>query len=376
MSSPWPDLAATRPPQTLRIGQPTLAATVPTAMLLVDYALNQNSLPDAEVTALAESLPADLVSASWPIRASMAHGAVLRAVLLHQLPVGHPGHRDWPALRGWIAGWTDAFVNGVIDFGCDSVMHYQQRRDPEPTAAEIAPRSTPSTAVRRDGPEVLRAWAIPDPDERAAELLDPRGFRHTLLDLLDAIWDGWLGEAWHATLPDLLSAAAPAPTPPGCSAEQWITLVTGLRPDPSYAEIADHARDVVVMPTVGLGRSLSLFADQQTWVLFSPQHQPDRSPNNATGRTGISLGNLGQLAPALTALGDKTRLAIVLQLLDRGPLSMQQLTDALEVHQSTISRQVTVLRRSGLVEVDGDRRVAVQRPAIRHAAETLLATLD
>lgn len=78
----------------------------------------------------------------------------------------------------------------------------------------------------------------------------------------------------------------------------------------------------------------------------------------------------------MTALGDKTRLAIVLHLLDRGPLSMQQLTDALEVHQSTISRQVTVLRRSGLVEVGPDRRVTVSRDAIRGTAETLLATLE
>lgn len=352
-------------------------------MLLVDYALNRNSLPDAEVTALAESLPADLVEASWPVRASMAHGAVLRAVLLHQLPAGHRGHQDWAALRGWIAEWPEEFVNGVIDFGCDSVMHYQDGRDLEPTAAEIAPRDRPTRAVRRDGPEVLRAWGIPDADERAAELLDPRGFRSTLLQLLDAIWDGWLGRAWTAARAQLQATSAPPPPPPGCSAEQWITLVTGLRPDPSYAEVADHAKELVLMPTVGLGRSLSLFADQQTWVLFTPQESDrtdgptDRAPTTAGAhRTGISLGSLGQLAPTLTALGDKTRLAIVLHLLDRGPLSMQQLTDALEVHQSTISRQVTVLRRSGLVTVGDDRRIAAHRPAIRDTAETLLTTLE
>jgi DNA-binding transcriptional ArsR family regulator len=348
-------------------------------MLLVDYAINQNSLPDAEVTALAESLPADLVDASWPIRASMAHGAVLRAVLLHQLPADHPGHRDWAALRTWLAGWSDEFVNGVIDFGCDSVMHYQQHRDPEPSAADIQPLPGVTHAVRRDGPEVLRAWGIPDAEERAAELQDPRGFRATLVALLDAIWDGWLGEVWHRSLPDLRAAATTPPPPPGCSAEQWITMVTGLRPDRGDAEVADHAHDVVVLPTPGMGRSLSVFADRQTWVIFTPRPTATTSAETPTGRAsrpGISLGSFGHLAPALTALGDKTRLAIVLHLLDHGPLTMQQLTDALEVHQSTISRQVTVLRRSGLVSIGDDRRITVTRDSIRATAETLLATLD
>ena len=378
-----PVFADARPQTLLRVAPPTLAAALPTAMLLVDYALNRKTMPIPELTALAESLPEDLVDSSWPVRASMAHGTVLRAALIHQLPTDHPGHLDWAKLRGWITDRSDAWMNGLIDFGCDSVMAYGgPARDPEPTAADIGPQHDSTEAVRRDGPEVLRAWSIPRADDRADELLDPAGYRRTLLELLDAIWDGWLGRAWADQLPRLQEVADGAPAAPlGTSPTQWISLVTGLRPDPSYAEAAELAAELIVMPVPGLGRSLSLFSDQQTWVLFSPQlvgtqvSDAQLSDAGATDRTGISIGRLGELTPTMTALGDRTRLAIVLHLLDHGPQPMHQLADALEVHQSTISRQVSLLRKAGIVSIS-NRRVSVQRAALRTVGETLLATLD
>jgi len=353
---------------------------MPTAMLLVDYALAWKAMPTPELQTLAERLPPDLVEASWPVRAAMAHGSVLRGVLLHQLPADHPGHTDWAELRRWLAAWPDEFVLGLIDWGIDSVTHYEQPpRDPEPTAAQITPLSKPSRAMRRDAAQVLEWWNVPNPGERAGELLDPRAFRSTLLDLLDAIWDGWLDRAWRDSLDAMRAtvAATPAP-PPGCGAAQWISLVTGLRPDEQYAAAAESATELVVIPSPGLGRSLSLFADQTTWVLFSPHQEALSNRASVAGaeRTGISVGRLAALAPAMHALGDRTRLAIALHLLENGPLTMQQLADALEVHQSTISRQVTALRRAGVVTLQDDRRVAVDRDTIRETCQTLLAALD
>jgi DNA-binding transcriptional ArsR family regulator len=375
MSTQLPDLAAARPRTDLRVAEPSLAATVPTTMLLVDYALNLNAMPSAELVALAESLPGELVEATRPLRAALAHGAVLRGVLLHHLPDGHQGHRDWAALRAVIADWPDDFVNSVIDHGIDSNLRWEHpEMGPGPSSATLLPIDEPSRLVAEHGAEVLRSWNIPDADERAAELSDPAGLRDRLLELLDAIWDGWLGAVWNDQVSALQAAVADLPAPPpGCSPTQWIRLVTGLQPDPSYARAAEQATELVVMPSVGLGRSFSLFTDQATWVLYSPQSVAGPRTEH---RTGISIGRLGQLAPTMTALGDKTRLAIVLQLLDRGPLTMQQLADALEVHQSTISRQVTVLRRARLVAVGENRRVEADRAAIRTAGETLLATLD
>jgi DNA-binding transcriptional ArsR family regulator len=78
----------------------------------------------------------------------------------------------------------------------------------------------------------------------------------------------------------------------------------------------------------------------------------------------------------LHGLGDRTRLAIVLHLLDQGPQSMPELADALRVHQSTVSRQVTALRRAQVVDVDEQRRVVVDRTTLRRVGHTLLETLE
>ena len=366
-----PDLAEARPAPVLRTAPPSLAVTMPMAMLLVDYTLNSAAIPDPELGAVAGQLPPEVVDASWPVRASMAHGSVLRGLLMRRLPADHPGHRDWPALRSWIAGWSEGFIHALIDHGVDSVMHYDEPpRDPEPSVADIGELDGPSATTGRDGAQVLRWWNVPDAEERAAELLDPGGFRQNLLALLDGIWELWLERIWSTELPRLTSIVANTPSPPpGCGPQQWIGLVTGLRPDENYAAAAEAASELVVVPSPGLGRSLSLFGDAGTlWFVYTPQ--PD-----ASDRPGISIGRLADLAPAMTALGDRTRLTIVLHLLDRGPLSMQQIADALEVHQSTISRQVTALRRAGVVSLQDDRRVAVRRDTIRQACQTLLAAL-
>ncbi len=378
------------PTPELAVARPSLAVAMPTAMVLVDYALAGLATPSLEPQTVALELPVDLVEASHPIRAALAHGTMLRAVLVAQLPPDHAGHTDWPALRRWLADLDDDRILGLLEMGVGAVLTYDRPADPEtdlPPHAAAGLRGT-LDELRRDGARVLEAWRIPNAAERAAELLDPASIRATLLALLDAIWDLWLSDAWRGQLPGLLSAVDRAPSPPpGCGGAQWISLVTGLRPDPQYADAADKAQRLSLMPCPGLGRSLALCVDdERTIVLYTPTpaskevHATEgRAAGAPRGRSGIALTRLAPLAPTMHALGDRTRLAIVLHLLEQGPLSMQQLIDALQVHQSTISRQVAALRRAGLVEqVDGDdqRRIKVRRDPLREACRTLQEALD
>jgi len=367
---PIPALAEAAQAPELRVAPPSLAAAMTTGMVLVDYALTGSATPTPEPGIVADALPPDLVEASHPIRAALAHGTTLRAYILGRLPADHPGHTDWPALRGWLAGLDDPELHRLLGRGVADVLGYRKPPGTTPSAAEVA--ASPD-ALRRHAVPVLAAWSVPNPDRRAAELLDAAAVRATLLALLDAVWQRWLGQIWPEQLPSLRAAvdAAPGP-PPGCGGAQWITLVTGLRADHGYAEAADHASRVVVMPCVGLGRSLSLFAvadDRDAWVLFSPQAA-------RAERVGIAVQRLADLAPALHALGDRTRLAIMLHLLDHGRLSMPELTDALGVHQSTISRQVAALRAAGLVDLDDQRRIVANRAALRSACRTLMEAVE
>ncbi|MGW0228618.1 ArsR/SmtB family transcription factor [Actinopolymorpha singaporensis] len=363
---------------------------MPTGMVLVDYALAGMATPTPEPQLVAEELPADLVRASHPIRAVLAHGTVLRDVLLAQLPPEHEGHTSWPALREWLADLDDAHILGLVEFGAYACLTYDRptahddpaHRQPRDVAGMLGSRAV----LRRDVTAVLESWPVPRAGRRSAELLDPSSVRDTLLELLDAIWELWFERVWHDQLSALRAQASIGPPPPGCGGAQWVSVVTGLRPEAQYAEAADQARRLTLVPCPGLGRSLSLLRDEHDiWVLYSPAYEPAPEPrpgDSATEapsqrrRTGISVGRLASLAPAMRALGDRTRLAIVLQLLDDGPLTMQQLVDVLQVHQSTVSRQVAALREAGLVEVDEQRRIVVDRDPVRQACHTLLDALE
>jgi DNA-binding transcriptional ArsR family regulator len=374
MAHPIPVLAEATAAPELRVAAPSLAATMPTAMAMVDYAINGDANPTPSPQVAAQQLAPDLVEASHPVRAALAHGTALRSWLLQKLPAEHPSHTDWPALRRWLADLDDGAVTALLAYGIAAVLGYRKPPGTTPTAADVG---ASAETMRHHAVPVLAAWRVPDPEQRVDELLDPATTRQALLALLDEVWQLWLSRDWHDQLPALRAAAdaAPAP-PPGCGGAQWITLVTGLRPDAEYAEQAERAARIILMPCPGLGRSLSLFTvtGDDAWVLYSPAAAagpPQRSPQ-APPRPGISAQRLGRLAPALHGLGDRTRLSIVLHLLDHGPLSMPELADALQVHQSTISRQVAALRRAGLVDQDPQRRVAANRQALQRTANTLL----
>jgi DNA-binding transcriptional ArsR family regulator len=193
--------------------------------------------------------------------------------------------------------------------------------------------------------------------------------RRVLVALLDHIWDHWLAEALALMPESRLENGPVLDLGAALTPSQWVAWVTGLRPDQGYAAKLDAARQISVLPCPGLGQSFSLFeAGNETVVLYSPgRGEP------AQGRHGSSLPltELASFGQIMQALGDPTRLAIVLQLLGRGPLTMGELAGSLDVHQSTISRQVTALRRADLVSTDDERRVTVSRNLVRQAAEQL-----
>ena len=357
---------ASLPPE-LAVARPSLAAAVPTTMLFVDYALAGLTTPTYEHHTLAAELPREVVDASWPIRAALAHGSYLRGVTLAQLPADHPGHREWPALRGWYEALDDDRILGLVQSGVRSVLALGND-EPEPMPPhEVSGMVGTLGDLTREGAQVLEIWGVTDPAKRVAELLDPALVRSTLLGLLDEIWSRWLGPTWTDQLAALDASYAAAPTPPpGADGGQWIKLVSGLVPTSEYAAAADQARRVVLMPCPGMERSLSQFPiGEDLYVLYSPQ---TAAPTSGRRQATVQA----KLDPVMQALGDQTRLAIVLRLLDGGPLTMQELTDALQVHQTTISRQVAALRKARLVSQDDQRRVNVNREEIRDACRLLL----
>lgn len=373
MRESLPIFAESSAPPVFEVRSPSLVAAVPTAMVLVDYALGGKTVtPTADIQMFVKQLPEGLARVSHPLRAALAHGTSLREVLLAQVPTDHLGHGDWAALRDWLHALGDDEMAGLIEYGIQANFAYGDPAAVMPSPSQVLARRMDPAELRRLAAVVLADWGVPDPAGGAAELAErPDVVQARLIELLDVIWEGWLAEAW-ARLRDRSTPTAAVPPSAAMSGSQWLAWITGLRPDPRYAEAADHATRLVVMACPGLGQALTMFdVDEATVVLHSPT-----TGTSAGSAATVSLTDLGSLGTVLQALGDPTRLSIVLQLIASGPSTMTALTEVTGVHQTTVSRQVAALRKSRLVELDEQRRVVLQTPAIEEACQTLLTAIQ
>ena len=64
----------------------------------------------------------------------------------------------------------------------------------------------------------------------------------------------------------------------------------------------------------------------------------------------IQLDKLVDAAPVFAALGDETRLRVVVQLSTVGPQSITQLTDGAQVTRQAITKHLELLAAAGLVD--------------------------
>ena len=69
------------------------------------------------------------------------------------------------------------------------------------------------------------------------------------------------------------------------------------------------------------------------------------SPRTVRKRRG---GALGDAAPVFAALGDETRLDLVLRLSSGGPMSITRLTEGTQVTRQAVAKHLRVLAQAGL----------------------------
>lgn len=374
-----------RPAPALTVARPTLAMALPTAMLLVDYAARGKTTPGGWPQSAAREVPEDLLEAAQPLRAVLGHGSGLRTYLLLQLPPDHPGHRDWPALRAWLAELPDSELLGLVDAGVEGNLAYGDRYGyPLAEADKRALAEADAAGDRRLELRVrwvLDGWGVPDPGIAAETCTDPDWFRTILVDLLDAIVAAGFDEIWRHALPTLdASTSAIAAAPPGTQPPDWVARVSGLRPDPRWQPWFDAASTVVCVPSPLLGRHLTVFATETdgvetVWVGYEPSGTtPAAETSGRDESTSVDLGGLARLGRQVGALGDQTRLSILLTLAQSDRPTAQQIAGELRVHLSTVSRQLTQLENAGLITTTKDgtaRRYDVDRMAIRKLCQAL-----
>lgn len=371
--------ASVRPVADLAVVPAGLPVAAPTALLLVDYAARLKPTPTPWPRVAAGRLPDRLLVEAAPLRAVLGHGDALRCWLTGRIDPGDDAWTEWDAFRDELTGLSPAGVTELIEFGVRNNLRYADARggrlaEPVRLLLEAADGMGGEDRLPLRVQAVLTDWGVDDAATLARRVTDPAWFQDMLLRLLDGLWAVGFDEVWTRRAAAFTTAAAQVQVPaPGTTPETWIGSVTGLRIDDRWRWLLDRARRVVVVPCPLLGRHMSVYdaGDATAYVLWEPAADP--APAAHPG-DGVDVGSLAKLAPLATALGDATRLSILLVIARGDRPTAARLATELEIHPSTVSRHVTLLEQVGLVTVTREgaaRRHELARDVVRRLCRTL-----
>lgn len=353
----------------------SLPANLATALVLLDYAAHGLTTPTPWPQAAVRALPAGALARLERLRVVLAHGTVLREFLLDRIGPAHPAQRDWPSLHRWLEGLPEAAVGELVADGILlGLAYYREEMEPLPDVeAELRHLGTraPDRGLLEDAGArraalraLLLSWGAPPAGEPLELALEPGRFRRELVDLLAAVWEGAFAAAWEEgsvrVEEAVLRARGQLATGPPRAAADRILEVTGLQPPLELEGPLRAATHLLFVPCLHLGRHLSLtragvgwaplrFGPDRFRVFFEPA--PGRADGEAAPARAAQVLELGHLGPALAALGDATRLAMLQVLRREGELPAGRLAAALRLHPSTASRHLARLEAAGLVRV-------------------------
>lgn len=401
-------VAASPPPawQTLH----SLPANLATAMVLLDYAAHGLTTPTPWPHAALRHLPAGALERLRRLRTVLAHGTVLREFVLDRLEPGHAAHQDWEAFRRWLETLDTQAVERLIADGIVAgLAYYRIEMEPLPAVEALLTRlgtrepgleELAEPAARRLALEALFAsWGARSPDGPLALALDPPAFQAHLVDFLTDLWKHAFAASWHAAGRALAEAAARAGPAGGerapRAAADLILHVTGLQPPVELEGALRRSNHLLFVPCLHLGRYLSVTRAGWGWapagagpdryrVFYEPpalrepgavapgrEHDGEAVQDGGTARAGeaaedgpapgVQVLDLGHLGPALEALGDATRVAMLRLLRREGEMFAGQVAAALGIHPSTVSRHFAQLEAAGLVRARREGSVKYYR---------------
>jgi DNA-binding transcriptional ArsR family regulator len=372
----------------------SLPANLTTGMLLVDYAAHGLATPTPWPRSVLPRLPGWALRDLRDVRVILAHGANLREFALERIPPERPEHEDWAAFRAWLEGLSQEDTRELVTRGIASgLAFYRRHMQPLP---EVESWLEPFGDGDRDGPTlarleepayreaavraVLDSWGTGEHGPTLDLVEHPDFLRAKLLRVLDELWERGFRESWETGARGLREAADSLPIRIGglpVGGEEMIVRATGLEPgDEAAAEIRGATR-IVFAPCMHLGRYLSVVdVAAVRYVLYEPGAELDRSERER--RKARRVRDLEGLATGVVALGDGTRLSLLMLLAERGELFAQQIGEALGVHPSTVSRNLAELERVGLVVVrrqGGSKLYRLERERVHEICRYLLDTI-
>ncbi|MBY6272174.1 MAG: hypothetical protein CW346_08185 [Bacillaceae bacterium] len=345
----------------------SLAINLFTEMIFVDYAVHCAETPSEWTKELAAKLSDTDKEILKSIRSVLAHGWVLRDFAIKKLQGSHPAHHNFHDLIRWLehldeTEMTDLAIDGVIS-GLD---YYHTYMEPMPVVEAILKdlgTPMPDKKMMLDAEKrklaihaLLESWSVKETGKIAAVIMDPEAFRGRIIHFIKALWEKGYQEEWNLQERTLRQHAGAiqqqigTPMAPG----DMVLRITGMEPEEKAKQILNGSPSVTFVPCLHLGKFMAVFpVERECYVLFEPvirtaEGQQTERPFFASARKDEEMASI------LEAIGDKTRLKIVMLLKNQPGLHTVQIAKALDIHQSTVSRQCGVLVKAGILEIRKD----------------------
>lgn len=224
----------------------------------------------------------------------------------------------------------------------------------------------------RFGPEAV----IEDIEIKAYEyVMDPPAMKTLIVDHLQKIWNEAFKAEWARVEPMLKESVKAFQSTDFSKMDRFeaTRFITGQDLDEEkWKPGLERANRIIFIPNAHIGPYVSRLPDEKDLIILFGARQPE----NATVR--IPELDRADVVSRLAALADDTRLRILQMVRDRGEMRAQEVIEATELSQPSVSRYLGQLTAAGFLQerrVNGAKAYVLNRERIAKTLKAISVTL-
>lgn len=342
---------------------------------LTDYFLNSSDHSSKWLKEFTKQMPESIIEELRVIRTIFAHGVILRQYYIKN----HDNlNEDWDRFITWWKEMSEEQMLDLLIYGIRETLDYYYQFLPRiPLVEETMEDVSLNEEALKDPVNrrraiiaVLQSWSVENVEEFQSLYDDLVSVKERIIRLLEGFWHSGFKELWEEEvkwLDEWQQKNNHHISKQYRTNEEALLEVTGLSPDTNELDNLMRAKTMTFIPVINLDRLLIFFNfDQHMYVMFEPSGNTAENQVNALDLTTIS--------PAFEGMGDQTRLQIIGLLAENREMFAQQIVTKLDMKQSTISRHLNQLNKSGIVSirrVGNTKYFSINKEAIKKMIDML-----
>lgn len=224
----------------------------------------------------------------------------------------------------------------------------------------------------RFGPEAV----IEDIEVKAFEYVkDPPAMKTLIVNHLQKMWDDVFKAEWARVEPMLKESVKAFQSTDFSKMDRFeaTRFVTGQDLDEEkWRPALERASRIIFIPNAHIGPYVSRLPDEKDLIILFGARQPE----NATVR--VPELDRADVVSRLAALADDTRLQILQMIRDRGEMRAQEIMEATQLSQPSVSRYLGQLTATGFLQerrISGAKAYVLNRERIAKTLKSISVTL-